>query len=222
MVMISTSLKFLEEIKNNNNREWFLANKDLYLEAKDEFEKLVAKIIIEISKFDSSISTLQAKDCTYRQYRDVRFSKDKTPYKVHMGAYINPGGKKINTPGYYIHIEPNNKSIFGGGFWEPTKDDLKKVRQEIDYNLNDWEKIIKNNKVKNSFPSGLSTQGALKRNPAGYDLENPAIEYLKLKSFIMSHSFSDVDLLNKNLAKEVSKHAFNLKPVLDFLNKALD
>lgn len=220
--MISACMKFLEEVKENNNREWFLANKDFYLEAKAEFEKLVSKIITEIGKFEPSIANLQAKDCVYRQYRDVRFSKNKTPYKVHMGAYLNPGGKKVNTPGYYLHLEPGNKNIFGGGLWEPDKDDLKKVRQEIDYNLADWEKIIKNKKIKKSYPTSLSIQGALKTRPAGYDVENPAIEYLKLKSFILSHSFTDKEVLEKNFIKEVAKHATNLKPVLDFLNKALD
>ena len=183
---------------------------------------LISKVIGEIGKFEPSIATLQAKDCVYRQYRDVRFSKDKTPYKVHMGAYINPGGKKVNTPGYYLHIEPGNKSIFGGGLWEPAKDDLKKVRQEIDYNLKDFEKLIKNKKLKFSYPSGLSTQGALKSKPAGYEIENPAIEYLKLKSFILSHSFTDKEVEEKNLIREISKHALNLKPLLYFLNKSLD
>lgn len=199
-----------------------MANIDLYLEAKAEFEDLVSKVIIEIGKFDPAIATLQAKNCVYRQYRDVRFSKDKTPYKVHMGAYLNPGGKKVNTPGYYLHLEPGNKNIFGGGLWEPVKDDLKKVRQEIDYNLAEWEKIINSKKTKSSYPEGLSTEGALKSRPAGYDLENPAIEYLKLKSFLLSHSFTDKEVEEKSFVKEVAKHATNLKPLLDFLNKALD
>lgn len=220
--MIKICMQFLKEIKYNNNREWFLANKDLYLEARSEFENLVAKVIEGIGKFDPQIATLEAKNCLYRQYRDVRFSKDKTPYKVHMGAYINVGGKKVNTPGYYIHLEPNNKSIFGGGYWEPQKDELKKVRQEIDYNLPEWEKLINSKKIKSSYPSGLSEEGSLKSKPAGYDVENPAIKFLKLKSFILSHSFTDKEVEEKSFSKDILKHAANLKPVLDFLNKALD
>ncbi|MBS1763035.1 MAG: DUF2461 domain-containing protein [Bacteroidetes bacterium] len=216
-----TSFKFLRGVKKNNNREWFLKNKDLYISAKQEFENFIDNVIKEISTFDNSVSELKAKDCIYRQYRDVRFSKDKTPYKVHMGAYINSEGKKINTPGYYFHLEPGGKSIFGGGFWEPEKDLLKKVRQEIDYNLEEWESIITEKTFKNSYPQGLSKENSLLNQPAGYDKDNPAIEYLKLKSFIVSHNFSDEQIMSNNLLKEVKKHAKALKPAIDFLKKSL-
>src|SRR5215470_2969006 len=140
MLQIST-LKFLKDVKKNNNKPWFEKNKSVYLDAKEDMDNFVEQVIEGFGKIDTDIASLQPKDCTYRIYRDVRFSPDKTPYKTHMGAYLNKGGKKIPTAGYYVHIESGG-SMAGGGLWMPQAPELNKVRQEIDYNLGEWTKIL--------------------------------------------------------------------------------
>jgi uncharacterized protein (TIGR02453 family) len=127
-------LKFLKDIAKNNDREWFEKNKAKYLEAKNGFDEFLADLLPELIKFDESIATLNPKKLAFRIYRDVRFSKDKKPYKVNMGAGISPNGKLIQEPGYYIHIQPGNKSFVAGGIYMPDAGNLAKIRQEIDYN----------------------------------------------------------------------------------------
>ncbi|MEQ8424512.1 MAG: DUF2461 domain-containing protein, partial [Cyclobacteriaceae bacterium] len=144
-------LKFLKAIAKNNDREWFEKNKSQYLESKQLFEDFIAKLLIELSKFDKGLIGLNPKKLPFRIYRDVRFSKDKRPYKVNMGAGFSPGGKMIQEPGYYIHIEPGNKSFLAGGFYQPDSDNLAKIRQEIDYNFKAFDKVFKNKKFKTFF-----------------------------------------------------------------------
>jgi uncharacterized protein (TIGR02453 family) len=220
-MLAKDTLKFLTALKENNNRPWFENNRIWYETTKQDFENLVEGLIKGISEFDKDIGELVVNNCTFRQYRDVRFSKDKRPYKINMGAYFNKGGKKINTAGYYIHLEPG-KSMIAGGLWMPEGAHLSKVRQEIDYNYDEWKNIISPPGFKKLFPRGLSFEDSLKRPPKGYDATNPAIEYLKLKSFIARHPLSDEDLLNSSLKKDVIKAFKTLKPFLDFLNRAID
>ncbi len=213
------TLKFLKDLKKNNNKPWFDANRKQYENAKADFASLVDALIAAIATFDQTVSNLKAKDCMFRINRDIRFSKDKSPYKSNMGAYINPGGKKVNTPGYYFHCEPG-KSFAAGGLYVPEATDLAKVRQEIDYNFDEWQKIVTAKSFKKSF-SGVDGIEVLSRPPKGYDADNPAIEFLKMKSFIVSHPLDESTLLNKNLVKECSKTYAAMKPMLDFLNHAL-
>jgi uncharacterized protein (TIGR02453 family) len=218
MLQVST-LKFLKDLKKNNNKPWFEKNKDLYLGAKEDIEQLVEQVIEGFGKIDPEIATLQPKDCTYRIYRDVRFSKDKTLYKINMGAYLNKGGKKIPTAGYYMHVEPG-RSMAGGGLWMPLAPELNKVRQEIDYSLTEWNSILAARAFKKSFPGGLEKDEQLSRPPKGYDEENPAIEYLKLKSFIVTRSFTDAEVQSKSFPKELIKTFESMKDFVYFLNRA--
>ena len=218
MLQVST-LKFLKDLKKNNNKPWFEKNKDLYLGAKEDIEHLVEQVIEGFGKIDPDIATLQPKDCTYRIYRDVRFSKDKTPYKINMGAYLNRGGKKAPTAGYYMHIEPG-RSMAGGGLWMPMAPELNKVRQEIDYSLSEWNTIVTARAFKKNFPEGLEKEEQLSRPPKGYTEENPAIEYLKLKSFIVTRSFTDAEVQSKSFAKELVKTFESMKDFVYFLNRA--
>jgi uncharacterized protein (TIGR02453 family) len=218
MLQVST-LKFLKDLKKNNNKPWFEKNKDLYLGAKEDIEHLVGQVIEGFGKSDPDIANLQPKDCTYRIYRDVRFSKDKTPYKINMGAYLNRGGKKAPTAGYYMHIEPG-RSMAGGGLWMPMAPQLNKVRQEIDYSLAEWNSIVTTRAFKKNFPEGLEKADQLSRPPKGYDEENPAIEYLKLKSFIVTRSFTDAEVQSKSFAKELVKTFESMKDFVYFLNRA--
>lgn len=134
---------FLKALKKNNNRDWFNDHKSEYENAKDNVLGFIQELVVAFSTFDSSLRGLEAKDCLFRIYRDTRFSKDKTPYKTNLGASINAGGKKSMGPGYYVHLEPGG-SFIAGGIWMPPADEVKKIRQEIDYNGKDLKKILTN------------------------------------------------------------------------------
>ena len=220
MLQVST-LKFLKDLKKNNNKPWFEKNKSAYLDAKEDMDHFVEQVIEGFGKTDPEIASLRPKDCTYRIYRDVRFSPDKTPYKTHMGAYLNKGGKKVPTAGYYLHIEPG-KSMAGGGLWMPQAPELNKVRQEIDYSLAEWKKVLGEKHFKKNFAEGLEKEDMLSRPPKGYDDENSAIEYLKLKSFIVTRNFSDAQVQSKAFLTEIIKTFTSMTAFVRFLNRALE
>ena len=213
------TFRFLKSIKKNNNKDWFDKNKDAYLAAKDDVGVLVNEVIAELVKFDKTLAGLSAKDCVFRIYRDVRFSKDKRPYKTNMGASINAGGKKVMMPGYYLHLEPGN-SFLAGGLWMPPGDQLKKIRQEIDYNGKDINKVISNQAFKKYYGT-FDQSYKLKTTPKGYPKEHKDIELLKLTSFIVWHPFKDTEVLNKNFVKEIGKGAKIMAPMLNFLKVAI-
>src|ERR1700679_1155921 len=129
------TITFLEKLSKNNNNPWFDAHRDEYATAKEDFEAAVAGILAGLAVSEPLFKEQKAKDCIYRIFRDVRFAKDKTPYKAHFGAFFSKGGRKFPGAGYYLHIEPGNKSFAGGGLWVPEAPLLKAVRQEIDYNF---------------------------------------------------------------------------------------
>lgn len=181
---------------------------------------MTEKLIAGIAAFDTPIATLKAKDCTFRINRDVRFSKDKSPYKNNIAAYFNRNGKKGSGAGYYLHIEPGN-SFAAGGMWMPEPKDLAKIRQEIDYNFDDWKKMISNAAFKKTFTEGIKGD-ALVRPPKGYDDTNPAIEYIKHKSFIVTRAFSDSEVLDKAFVKNATSVFKTMKPLIDFLNAAIE
>src|SRR6478735_5782376 len=144
-------LTFLTKLAKNNDRVWFEKNKPTYLEAKDNYEAFVTMVLDELIKFNPELGGLNPKKLPFRIYRDVRFSKDKSPYKINMGAGFSPNGKLVQEPGYYLHIQPGNKSFFAGGIYMPDGPNLSKIRQEIDYNGEKFEKILKDKKFKKLF-----------------------------------------------------------------------
>jgi uncharacterized protein (TIGR02453 family) len=217
----ASTLKFLKDLKKNNNKPWFEKNKSIYLDAKEDMDDFVEQVIEGFGKVDADIVTLHPKDCTYRIYRDVRFSKDKTPYKTHMGAYLNKGGKKSPTAGYYVHLEPG-RNMAGGGLWMPQAPELNKVRQEIDYSFSEWKKTLGERSFKKIFADGLEKEEILSRPPKGYDDENPAIEYLKLKSFIVTRPFTDAEVQAKTFLKEIIKTFASMKDFVYFLNRSME
>lgn len=222
--MLQTStLQFLKQLAKNNNKEWFNANRKKYEAAKEDHLQLVQKILSAFSETDTSLSSLAAKDCLFRINRDIRFSKDKSPYKTNIGAYINANGKKSMNAGYYLHVQPG-ESFVGGGLYQPDAQALKKVRQEIDYNFNEFKSIINNKKFKAVYTKGVSKDGdlSLSRPPKGYDENNPAIEYIKLKSFIAMAPLTDAQLTDKKFVATVVKAFESLHPLIVFLNKALE
>lgn len=210
---------FLTSIAKNNNREWFEKNKPKYLEAKVLFDDFVEAFHKELLKFDESLSGLNPRKLAFRIYRDVRFSKDKRPYKVNMGAGLSAHGKMEQEPGYYVHIEPG-KSFIAGGFYMPNPENLAKIRQEIDYNAKAFLKILSDKKFKKYF-SGLDDFDRLKTAPKGYPKDHPHIDLLKNKSFIVSHYFTDKQVRDKKFVKTAAEVAKALKPLNDFLLNAI-
>ncbi len=199
----STTIKFLKDLSKNNNKSWFEAHRKNYEEAKTDFAGFIQSIIDKHGKKDEGIAHLKSKDCMFRINRDVRFSKDKSPYKNNMGAYINKGGKKSVYGGYYFHCQPG-QSFAGGGLWMPMPAELSKVRQEIDYNFDTFKKIIGSKKFKSVYDDlSRDSEYILSRIPKGYEADNPAAEYLKLKSFVSMIPLKDADLISKDLAKKV-------------------
>lgn len=218
----TTTVKFLTGIAKHNNKAWMDANRAQYLAAKEDFENLVTQLIEKIGAFDADVKPLQAKNCVFRMNRDVRFSKDKSPYKTNMGAYMAKGGKKSIYGGYYFHCEPGN-SFVGGGLWMPMPGELQKVRQEIDYNFRDFSKIINSKKFGTHY-EGLNREGeyTLTRPPKGYDDSNPAIDFIKLKSFVTMKKVRDAELSSPTLVKDLTAAFAALHPLVQFINQALD
>lgn len=214
-----STLKFLKDLRQNNNKPWFDEHKPQYQQAKDDFETLVQQLIDGLAKIDPDIRGLQVKDCVFRIYKDVRFSKDKTPYKTNMGAYFSKGGKKSDHAGYYFQLEPG-ASFLAGGMWMPQAPVLKKVRQEIDYDFTAFEGIV----GQKEFIKGLGKVNGdtLKSAPQGYSEDNPAIAYLKLKSLIVNHNISDDTVTQPTLVREILRSFTLMKPFVNFLNRSLD
>lgn len=218
--VLPTTFSFLKSLKKNNEREWFNAHRDAYEAAKDNVLAYIQEIIGAFSVFDPSLRGLEARQCVFRIFRDTRFSKNKTPYKTNMGASINAGGKKAIGPGYYIHLEPGGCFI-AGGIWMPPAEELRKIRQEIDYNGKDLKKILAKPSFKKTFGE-LSREHALKTAPKGYPKDHPDIELLKLNSFIVWKNVPDKEVLGPKSVRTLAGYGKEMKPLLDFLKTALD
>ncbi|HET6228407.1 MAG TPA: DUF2461 domain-containing protein [Bacteroidia bacterium] len=219
MIQAST-LTFLKNLNKHNNKDWFDANRDAYEEAKTNFIEFVEELILGLAKFDPSVKHQEAKKCVFRINRDVRFSKDKSPYKNNFGASISPGGKKAATPGYYFHLQPG-ASFLAGGMWQPEPPHLNAIRQEIDYNADEFKKIISSKPFKTYF-GGLSEEDKLKTVPKGYDKAHPQIELLKHKSFIVVHDLADKIVLGKDFQKHCLAVCKAIHPMNVFLRRAID
>ncbi|AWV98002.1 DUF2461 domain-containing protein [Arcticibacterium luteifluviistationis] len=212
------TFQFLKELKANNNKDWFTENKPRYVEAKENFEAFIDELIKGISRFDPSIAHHTGKGCVFRIYRDVRFSKDKSPYKTHMGAHITAALKKSDIhsrSGYYIHIGAG-ECMLAGGAYMPQGDWIKAIRQEIDYNGDDLVKIIENPKFKETF--GELMGESLKRPPKGFDAEHKHIDLLKRKSFLVQHDMKDNEVTKSDFLQKAVVVFETLKPLGDFLN----
>lgn len=214
-----STIDFLKKLKKNNNREWFQKNKTLYEEAKADFEKFIGLLIMEISKFDKSLVGVQAKDCVFRIYRDIRFAKNKSPYKTNFGVSLSKNRKEYFKPGYYIHLEPSG-SFLAGGVWMPPADLLRQIRQEIDYNTKDFKKIISNKDFIKNFKT-LENQ-KLKNAPKNYPKDHPEIELLKYTSYIVSHNMKDNMLTDKKLLQHCAKVFKTMLPLNEFLRRATE
>lgn len=215
------TLFFLSQLKKNNNKPWFDKNKPEFDEIRIQFAEFIDELLVAMKKVDLQIGTdLKAKDCVFRIYRDVRFGKDKTPYKIHIAAAFGREGRRGKYAGYYIHIEPGGKNFMGGGVWMPEAPELKKVRQEIDYNLKDFKKITEAKSFKKTF--GELDGEKMKTIPKDYDANNPAIEILKHKSFLYGCELDDKTVLSSSFLKKSVSVFTELSPFIQFLNRAMD
>lgn len=174
-------------------------------------------------KIDQEISqaNLEHKKCLTRVNRDLRFSKDKTPYKNYVLVVLNKNYPQPNKAGYFIHIEPDNCSV-GGGVWQTSSEYLKKIRQEIDYSFTDFNKILTIPEFQKKFPNGLQGVGKLKRMPVGYDETNPASEFLKMKGFCTKEPLNDKVLTSKDCIQTIIQSFKTTKPLVDYINKAIE
>jgi len=216
------TLKFLSQLKKNNNKPWFDAHRPQYEAARIDFSNFIQLVIDALQKSDTTITGITAKDSQFRINRDVRFSKDKRPYKENFGAFIARGGKKSIYAGYYFHLAPGN-SFMGGGLWQPEPANLKKVRQEIDYNWEEFQSIVKNRTFRKIFGDLYKGEDmSLKRMPKGYEEDHPAIDYLKLQSLIAEATIPDEDLTKATLHKKTLAAFQALQPLLNFINRCLE
>lgn len=216
---MDTILKFLGELAGNNNRDWFQANKTWYEKAKSEFEAIVSSVIKGVSTFDMEIQTLNPRDCIFRIYRDTRFTKDKEPYKINMGAFINKGGRNSEYSGYYLHLQPGN-SFLGGGKWQPAPDILKAIRYEIYQFPEEFLKIISSKQFIDRF--GSLTDEKLQRNPKDFPADFRYIDLLRYKSYIVDKALGDDKLKDKNFIPLVTESFRDMYPLITFLNRAIE
>lgn len=221
--MQASSIQFLKALAKNNHKEWFDANRSKYEPAKADFQALVSEIITAHGKKDPAIAELQPKECIFRINRDVRFSKDKSPYKTHFGASIAQGGRKSIYAGYYLHVQPGGHSFVGGGLWMPEAKELKKLRQEIDYCFDEFKGIIEQKKFVSIYGApDRSPEFVLSRPPKDYDAENPAIEFLKLKSLVVTCNLADEELTDSKFGKQIITAFETIQPLITFINRAIE
>ncbi|HBF87405.1 MAG TPA: TIGR02453 family protein [Bacteroidales bacterium] len=211
------TLNFLKNLKCNNNKDWFAIHKEEYSKALSDFENTVKLLIEEIQKFDSRIVNIEAKDCIFRIYRDVRFAKDKTPYKPNFGAYIADNGRKSTSAGYYIHLEDEN-SFLAGGIYMPESNKLKAIRDEIYFNVTSIKIIIQEPYFVEYF--GEIVGEKLQRVPKEYPKEYPDADLLKFKSYTMVHKVDNDFFVSNNSLKNAIMVFKAMKPFNDFLNSA--
>ncbi len=212
-------LKFLEQLKNNNSKEWMDENKVLFHQNRDAFWKDAEDILGFVKTLEPRMVNLELKNCIFRQNRDIRFSANKNPYKINFSAYYAIGGKKSILPGYYIHIEPN-ASFLAAGLWMPEKEVLRKVREEIDYSGDEFLNILNEPDFKKSFSELMDDQ--LKTAPKNYPKDHIYAQVLKYKSFIVQFPLKDSEIKNKSYI-QTTKQKFQLaQNFVNYLTKAIE
>ncbi|NQU84751.1 MAG: DUF2461 domain-containing protein [Mariniphaga sp.] len=212
-------LKFLSGLNKNNNREWFNDNRKQYEESRDKMLFYTEVFINEIRKFDADIPVVNPKECLFRIFRDVRFSKDKRPYKINMGSFIAKGGRKSMRAGYYFHIEPDGNFV-GGGIYMPPAKPLKAIRTSIFENPDEYIKLIENKKFKKIFTEFHGEK--LKTAPKGFPKDFEYINLLLPKSYAFGHQLDESIVVGNDFIKETVNIYTELAPINKYLNNALD
>lgn len=216
-------IQFLGELSENNNRAWFVMNKPRYDILRTEFLELVVKLIADISKFDPEVAGCNPKKALFRINRDMRFSRDKSPYKTTFSAAITASGLKKPSqgggPAYYFHIDAAGTLLIAGGEYMPPPDRLKKIRQHVIEDASGFTKVLKNKKLKETY-GDLQDEGKLSRPPKGFEADAPHIEYIKMKSFIVWTETSMRKKIPADLGKDLVTGFRNAYPLVAWLREA--
>jgi uncharacterized protein (TIGR02453 family) len=207
-------LRFLRGLKGNNNREWFESHRPEFQLARSHFEDYIDALLGDLSRTES-LHGVAPKDCIFRLNRDLRFSKDKTPYKAYMSAYIAPGGRKSRRLGYYVHVEPGNQSMLAGGLHEPQPHELAAWRRSIDRDPRTFKKITSDKSFRRLF--GEVRGDRLKTAPKGYPKDHPELELLRLKQVTVWRPVSDKEIASPKLIQATLDTFKAMKPFLTYL-----
>lgn len=214
MQLPKSTLKYLSDLNNNNNREWFKETKGVFANEQSLIKEFHQEIINNLNKHDKI-----DKYKLFRIYRDVRFSKDKTPYQPHFAASFSREGKELRG-GYYLRIRPNNESFLGGGFWDPNKEDLLRIRKEFELDATEIRRVLADKKFQTTF--GTKLEGSeLKTAPKGFDKNHPNIDLIRKKGFIAVRNFTDKEVLSSDFLEVVDESFKNLRPFFDLMSAIL-
>lgn len=216
---LKPSLAFLDDLSRHNNKAWFDAHRPAYEAARGAFEQFIDGLI-DVFRASDDLRDLRAKDCLARIYRDVRFARDKSPYKTNFGALVAPGGWKTTAHGYYLSLQPHGQSMVAGGLYAPTPKQLDQFRQAIHTNPAPFKKLIRAKAFVEAF--GTVEGERLKTAPKGYDREHPELALLQLKQITVIHRFTDREVLAPDFARQAVAQCRAMRPFLNYLKDTLE
>jgi len=217
--MMKTVYTFLGDLAKNNNRDWFQSHKAAYQDALEIMRDFASQLLEGIIRFDTSLAGLDPKDTLFRIYKDIRFSKDKTPYKTHFGCWMARGGRKSTDAGYYFHLEPGN-TFMAAGVHSPPKEKLQLIRQEILYNPSEFLKLFHNPAITERFERG-GMDDKLKKGPLGFPKDFEHTDELKFKHYIFLKYYEEKEVLRSDFPDQVVGDYKDLNPVVGYLNHAM-
>jgi uncharacterized protein (TIGR02453 family) len=209
------TFEFLRNLEENNNREWFTENRTIYEQAKADFAEFSDTILGKLKEIEPDFGNTQVKDCIFRINRDIRFSKNKAPYKNNFSVAFGPGGRHSGRIDYYFQLQ-NNETFIGAGMWQPSTTNLAKFRQELDYNPELLKGIIEDPIFKRTFP--IIHGEKLKRPPKNYSDNHPEIELLKCKELFFVRKYPNIEILKTDFADVLFEHMKVIKPYIHYLN----
>lgn len=215
-IILPETFLFITDLTSNNNREWFAANKPRYEQALKNVTAFADSLLSGMNTHDN-LSTASGKASLFRIYADTRFSKDKAPYKTHWGLRFSRATVYLRG-GYYLHLEPGN-SFAAGGFFGPNADDLFRIRQDIEFNYEEWNALLQQPEIVSLFGELRGEQ--VKTAPKGFDKDHPGIQYLRYKQFILRHDFTDKEVLSGDFAEKASEVFRGLRPFFDYMSEVL-
>jgi uncharacterized protein (TIGR02453 family) len=223
MMITTDTLHFLRELSEHNNKKWFDEQRHRYQQASGEVLAVVGELLDRLGGIDPGIesSHLEPARCVMRINRDIRFSKDKTPYKTNFFAFMNKGGKKSPSAGYYINIQPA-ASFYGGGIYMPETAVLTKIRQRLDQRFDEFRKIIEQQDFRTMFPDSVQPSGELKNPPRGFAKDSKALAYLKYKGYFTQRFATDEELTAPHYVDIIVSSYAAVQPLVDFINRAID
>jgi uncharacterized protein (TIGR02453 family) len=215
-VIKKESIDFLRKLSKNNNRDWFNKHKAMYIEAHANIIDFAGALLFEMTKHDK-METLSGKESLQRIYKDVRFSKDKTPYNTHWSGVFKRATKKLRG-GYFFRLEPG-ASVLVGGFWGPDPADLKRIRQDIDQNHSHWKKLLADKTLIKTFGKMFGEQ--VTSSPRGYSKDHPAIDLLRYKQFLFKYEFTDEEVCSPRFVYKANAVFRKLRTFFDFMSEVL-